>query len=91
MLLVIWQRWWARRVKLVEGGRGCHPPDRACQPSTRTHGHAGHGKSVKKTSILIDRIHKGETVETWIDYDPLGTLQQLSIVPFLWPCFGYRP
>ena len=39
------------------------------------------GKQVRFTAIGISLIAEGKFVETWIDYDALGLMQQLGAVP----------
>jgi len=39
------------------------------------------GKPVRVTAILIARLVNGKFVEGWINYDGLGMLQQLGVVP----------
>jgi steroid delta-isomerase-like uncharacterized protein len=39
------------------------------------------GNRVKVTGISIDRIEGGKVVETWSNYDALGMMQQLGMVP----------
>lgn len=39
------------------------------------------GKQVKITGITIDRIAGGKIVEEWEDFDLMGMMQQLGVVP----------
>ncbi len=39
------------------------------------------GKQVMITGMGIDRIIGGKVVESWMNYDMLGMLQQLGVVP----------
>ncbi len=39
------------------------------------------GKSVTITGISIDRFENGKVVESWDNFDQLGMLQQLGVVP----------
>jgi predicted ester cyclase len=39
------------------------------------------GKDVKITGISIDRFENGKVVEAWSNWDSLGMLQQLGVVP----------
>ena len=39
------------------------------------------GKRVTVTGITIDRIVGGKIVETWNNFDALGQLQQLGVIP----------
>jgi steroid delta-isomerase-like uncharacterized protein len=39
------------------------------------------GKQVSTTGILITRLRNGKVVEQWSNYDDLGLLQQLGVVP----------
>jgi steroid delta-isomerase-like uncharacterized protein len=39
------------------------------------------GKEASVTGITIDRIENGKVVETWSNWDTLGLLQQLGVVP----------
>ncbi|GIV98239.1 MAG: hypothetical protein KatS3mg057_2896 [Herpetosiphonaceae bacterium] len=38
------------------------------------------GKRVQVSGIQIDRVEQGKIVETWINYDALGMMQQLGVV-----------
>jgi steroid delta-isomerase-like uncharacterized protein len=56
------------------------------QTVTGTHkgefqGIAPTGKKITVTSILIVRIVNGKIVETWMNMDSLGFMQQLGIIP----------
>ena len=44
-------------------------------------GIAATGKQATVTGITIDRIVDGRIVETWTNWDTLGLLQQLGVVP----------
>jgi predicted ester cyclase len=39
------------------------------------------GKRYTITAIVIDRITAGRIVERWAQFDQLGMLQQLGVVP----------
>jgi steroid delta-isomerase-like uncharacterized protein len=39
------------------------------------------GKDVRVTGIVISRLAKGKVEEDWINFDALGLLQQLGMVP----------
>jgi predicted ester cyclase len=39
------------------------------------------GKRVRMTGIWIDRITHGQIVERWSQFDQLGMLQQLGVIP----------
>ena len=39
------------------------------------------GNRVEVTGISIDRIEGGKVVETWSNYDAMGMMQQLGMVP----------
>ena len=39
------------------------------------------GKQVTTTAIVISRIVNGKALETWINGDDLGRMQQLGVVP----------
>ena len=39
------------------------------------------GKHVTVTGIIINRIAGGKSVEGWLNFDALGLLQQLGVVP----------
>ena len=41
------------------------------------------GKQVRVTAILIARLDNGKFVEGWINYDGLGMLQQLGVIPVM--------
>jgi len=55
--------------------RGTHKGDLMGIPPT--------GKQVTITGILIGRFEGGKFVEGWIDFDALGMLQQLGVIPAL--------
>ena len=44
-------------------------------------GTAPTGKKVTATGIVISRIEGGRIVEDWINWDALGMMQQIGIVP----------
>ena len=39
------------------------------------------GKQISATGIVITRIANGKAVEQWTNYDDLGLLQQLGVIP----------
>jgi len=39
------------------------------------------GKPIKITGISIGRIASGKLIETWTNFDALGMLQQLGVIP----------
>jgi len=39
------------------------------------------GKQATVTGITIDRIEGGQVVESWTNWDALGLLQQLGVIP----------
>jgi predicted ester cyclase len=39
------------------------------------------GKQVTVTGLTISRVVKGKVVEEWTNWDTLGMLQQLGVVP----------
>lgn len=39
------------------------------------------GKQVKVTGIFIARVTDGKVVESWTEWDSMGTMQQLGVVP----------
>lgn len=41
------------------------------------------GKQYTATAIVIDRLTAGRIVERWMQFDQLGMLQQLGVVPSL--------
>lgn len=54
--------------------------------STATHtgellGIPATGKRIKVTGINIDRFEGGKVVESWGEYDSMGLMQQLGVVP----------
>jgi steroid delta-isomerase-like uncharacterized protein len=53
--------------------RGTHQGDFAGLPAT--------GKQATVTGITIDRVEGGKIVESWNEYNQLGLLQQLGVVP----------
>lgn len=54
-------------------GQGTHQGELMGVPPT--------GKQVTVTGIELDRISGGKIEETWVNYDALGMMQQLGIVP----------
>jgi steroid delta-isomerase-like uncharacterized protein len=46
-------------------------------------GIAATGKQATVTGITIDRIVDGRFVETWTNWDTLGLMQQLGVIPAL--------
>ncbi len=54
-------------------GRGTHQGELEGIPPT--------GKQATVTGIAIDRIVNGKVVETWDQFDTLGMMQQLGVVP----------
>jgi steroid delta-isomerase-like uncharacterized protein len=54
-------------------GRGTHQGELMGIPAS--------GKQVTVTGISIDRIEGGQIVESWNNWDTLGMLQQLGVVP----------
>jgi predicted ester cyclase len=44
-------------------------------------GAAPTGKSISYTGIDVNRVVAGRIVESWVQYDALGLLQQLGLVP----------
>ncbi len=46
-------------------------------------GMAPTGKQATVTGITIDRIVDGRIAESWTNWDTLGMLQQLGVVPVL--------
>ncbi len=43
---------------------------------------AATGKHVEFTAMVIDRVINGKIVEEWEEFDALGLMQQLGVVPF---------
>jgi len=41
----------------------------------------GTGKEVRVTGTSVDRIQEGRIVESWVNWDALGLMQQLGVVP----------
>lgn len=41
------------------------------------------GKQVRVTAMLFARLANGRFVKDWINYDALGMMQQLGVVPVL--------
>jgi predicted ester cyclase len=39
------------------------------------------GKRVTTTGVMIDRIVGGKIAEEWEEYDALGMMQQLGVIP----------
>jgi steroid delta-isomerase-like uncharacterized protein len=46
-------------------------------------GIAGTGKEVTVTGTSIDRIQNDRLVETWSNWDALGLMQQLGVIPVM--------
>ena len=53
--------------------RGTHRGDLQGIPPT--------GRQVTVTGIIISRFANGKFVEGWLDFDALGMLQQLGVIP----------
>jgi steroid delta-isomerase-like uncharacterized protein len=54
-------------------GQGTHEGELMGIPPT--------GKQVTVTGIEVDRVSSGKIQETWVNYDALGMMQQLGVVP----------
>jgi steroid delta-isomerase-like uncharacterized protein len=54
-------------------GQGTHEGELMGIPPT--------GKQVTVTGIEVDRVSGGKIEETWVNYDALGMMQQLGVVP----------
>jgi steroid delta-isomerase-like uncharacterized protein len=54
-------------------GQGTHEGELMGIPPT--------GKQVTVTGIEVDRVVDGKMQETWVNYDALGMMQQLGVVP----------
>ena len=39
------------------------------------------GKQVAMSSIVVDRLVDGKIVERWVEYDAMGMMQQLGVIP----------
>jgi steroid delta-isomerase-like uncharacterized protein len=39
------------------------------------------GKQMTVSGILFERVAGGKTVESWVEFDQLGMLQQLEVIP----------
>lgn len=61
------------RVVARYTGQGTHQGDLMGIPPT--------GKQVTVSNILITRIANDKVVEQWLNYDALGMLQQLGVIP----------
>lgn len=61
------------RVVVRQTFRGTHTGELMGIPPT--------GKQVSSTGIVITRAANGKAVEQWTNYDDLGLLQQLGVVP----------
>jgi steroid delta-isomerase-like uncharacterized protein len=61
------------RVVARYTGQGTHQGEFMGIPPT--------GKQVTVTNILITRIANGKAVEQWHNFDALGMLQQLGVIP----------
>ena len=61
------------RVVARYTGRGTHQGELMGIPPT--------GKPVSVTNILITRIANEKAVEQWLNFDALGMLQQLGVIP----------
>ncbi|MDX6438862.1 MAG: hypothetical protein QOF45_1445 [Gaiellaceae bacterium] len=63
------------RVATRWSARGTHGGELMGMPAT--------GKQATVTGITIDRIVNGRIAESWTNWDTLGMLQQLGVVPAL--------
>jgi steroid delta-isomerase-like uncharacterized protein len=54
-------------------GRGTHQGELMGTPPT--------GQEVTVTGIEFDRVSGGNLEETWVNYDALGMMQQLGVIP----------
>jgi steroid delta-isomerase-like uncharacterized protein len=61
------------RVVTLWTGQGIHQGELMGIPPT--------GNQVTVTSIEFDRVSGGKLQETWVNYDALGMMQQLGVVP----------
>ena len=43
----------------------------------------GTGKEVRVSGTSVDRIQNGRIIESWVNWDALGLMQQLGVVPAL--------
>jgi steroid delta-isomerase-like uncharacterized protein len=66
----------------------CAEGDTVCTRWTATGTNSGEfwgaspsGKQATVTGITIDRIREGQIVESWTNWDTLGLLQQLGMMP----------
>jgi steroid delta-isomerase-like uncharacterized protein len=41
----------------------------------------GTGKEIRVSGTSVDRIQNGRIVESWVNWDALGLMQQLGVVP----------
>ena len=62
-------------IAVRQTSRGTHQGDLMGMPPT--------GKQVTVTGIAIHKIANGKFVESWINADNLGLLQQLGVIPAL--------
>ena len=46
-------------------------------------GIAGTGKDITVTGTSVDRISEGRIIESWSNWDTLGLMQQLGVVPVM--------
>ena len=46
-------------------------------------GIAGTGKDITVTGTSVDRISGGRIIESWSNWDTLGLMQQLGVVPVM--------
>jgi predicted ester cyclase len=46
-------------------------------------GMAPTGKHVTVTGIFISRVEEGKLAEMWLNWDALGLMQQLGVIPQL--------
>ena len=67
--------------QVAEGGDGSHPLDNAWHQHWKFVWHACHQQVCHHHGVTIDHIVGGKTVETWTNFDNLGMLQQLGVVP----------
>jgi hypothetical protein len=62
-------------------GQGSNPLDDAWHPPGRVSGHHPTGKRITITGIGVFRFSESKVIERWDNFDQLGMMQQLEVIP----------
>jgi hypothetical protein len=71
------------RRHLGRGGSSDDPLDHARHPRWSAYGHSRHRQASNGGGIDVFRIASGQIVELWQNFDHLGMLRQLGVIPTL--------